>query len=78
MKLIIDDFEVEVKAKFEGGERYNKEATLFFLNHLVVLAGEAKKGFEAEGAYALADSAQRAQKNIYEFCKDKGAYKEYK
>ena len=75
MKLIIDDFEVEVKAKFEGGERYNKEATLFFLNHLSMLASAARKHFESEGAYALADDAERVRSQLFKFCDDKGVYK---
>lgn len=76
MKLIIDHFEVEVKAKFEGcGERYNKEATLFLLNRLAMLASEAKTSYEINGVNSLANNAQLVHDQLYRFCEENGAYK---
>ena len=74
MKLIIDGYEVEIKAKAVYSNRTNKADTQNFLNKLSVWALEASKYNAAIGAYATARDDVKASDEIYEVLKAQGVY----
>lgn len=74
MKLVIDDFEIEVSARRLTESRKNKEATMYFLNTLSLFAAKAQERFYDVGAVALSEWAKECSDDIYYFLKDNGAY----
>lgn len=69
MKLTIAGYEVEIKAKREGKDRYTKSDTEAFLNYLSLLLGHSEtldKYMERE--------ANKASFEIYDFLDELGVY----
>lgn len=68
MLVMIDGYEVEIKAKSEFAKRFNKEDTLNLLNTINVWQGaeaeRAQSRYEATGA----ECYTRYSKRVYEKC----------
>ena len=76
MKLIIGDYEVEIKAKKIGlDEKMNKQATIDFLNEASIYFSEASRMYTIEGCTGLAPAAQRKSTDIYNKLSEMGVYK---
>ena len=54
MKLKIENFEIEIKAKSKNSNRFNKEDTLKVLNMLAIAFYNSRQRNEFEGYEALA------------------------
>ena len=76
MKLNIDGFEVEIKAKMTGNDRANKTDTMYFLNKISIWASEAAKHERTEGFITLAESYETAGEIIYDTLEAAGFYKD--
>ena len=75
MRLIIDDFEVEVKARLVNKDRFSRKDTMRFLNKVSIWAGEASKQYDDNGLDSLAEWTQKASDQIYETLRKNGCYK---
>lgn len=75
MKLIVDGYEVEIKAKRSYETKATKETTVCFLNGLSILAAEAKERYTRIGANGLASWAGCVSDELYGVCEKAGAYK---
>lgn len=75
MKIIIDGYEVEIKAKSAGKNRYNKTDTMFVLNTLSMLAFEASRSYDNIGCDHLANDARNLANTIYDLLDKNGYYK---
>lgn len=62
MKLTIDNYEIEIKAKSRYSNRFNKNDTLDLLNILAIAFSNSRQRNELEGYEAL---AKRDNKNFY-------------
>lgn len=76
MTIMIDGFEVEIKARGFGKERYNKADTMYLLNTISLWAGEAAEKWSREGSEAIAKDARHNSNAIYKFLEGKGLYKD--
>lgn len=74
MKLTIDKFEVEIKAKGIFGDRYNKKDTIALLNKISLLASRAAEYYKGTKFEALQDEAENIGEEIYNFIESIGAY----
>lgn len=74
MKLTIDKFEVEIKAKGFFGDRYNKKDTIALLNKISLLASRAADYYSETKFDALQDEAKNIGDEIYNFLESIGAY----
>lgn len=75
MKLNINGYEVEIKAKRRFDDRANKQATMFLLNSMAVWSSEAAKQMKSKGCNALAAEYDEASTEIYNVLKAAGLYK---
>ena len=75
MKIIIDGYEIEIKAKSAGKNRYNKTDTMFVLNTLTMLAYEASYSYDNVGCNSLANYARDIANTIYDLLDKNGHYK---
>lgn len=66
MKLTLNGWEIEVKAKSQFKDRANKQDTMYFLNDLACYALEAKQRYKDLGLYGLAEEAQEFQMGIHD------------
>lgn len=64
MKIFIEGYEVEIKAKGGFSERYNKADTMAVLNTLAIYAGEAACRFSNFGLEALERSFEIAKQHL--------------
>lgn len=77
MKIIVGEFEVEVKAKgIVSREKYNEKDTEFFLNELSVVYQDAATFEEGQGYQAHARNYNTKSMDIYKQLLKMGAYKE--
>ena len=77
MKLMIGDFEVDIKAKVpQRNARNNLLDTMYFLNNLSIAFGEASAKYKIDGYPALAKEFNEASHQIYDTLEKIGAYKE--
>ena len=77
MKLIIGEYEVEIKAKdTRFRSRYNLDDTMALLNALSIYASEARDHYRMNNYDGLANTADKYGKDIYTALKEKGAYKD--
>ena len=77
MKLIIGEFEVEVKAKIRGvSKRNNVLDTLNLLNQMSIAFDEAAINYNRDGYHALSDECKRKGADIYNALEKAGAYKD--
>lgn len=74
MKLILNGYEVEIKAKDIGKERYNKLDTMCFLNSISIIAHEAAEHNKTIGHNAIYRKEQKIAMTIYKYLLDKGLY----
>lgn len=76
MKIEINDYEVEIKAKFDlsGSKRFNQDDTMAVLNQIIIWAGEAACRYERLGLDGLAELARRNCINIRKELEKKGYY----
>lgn len=74
MKLTIDKFEVEIKAKGVFGDRYNKKDTVALLNKISLLASKAADYYSETKFDALQGEANDISEEIYNFLDSTGAY----
>lgn len=74
MTVTINGYEVEIKAKGETAERFNKADTMSVLNLLSIYAAEASNRYESLGSCALQRIAKEAHKNIFEKLDSMGYY----
>lgn len=75
MKIIIDGYEVEIKAKSAGKNQYNETDTMFVLNTLASLAFKASFSYDKEGYVYLANDASNLASTIYNLLDKNGYYK---
>ena len=64
MRVKIDSYEVEVKAKGWDSNRFNKQDTLSFLCHLCVELINARENYEKNGLDGCAGATQQSIDNI--------------
>lgn len=77
MKLIIGEYEVEIKAKdTRFKSRFNLDDTMSLLNMLSIYASEARDHYNMNGYDGLANTANKYGRDIYTALKEKGAYKD--
>ena len=75
MKLIVNGYEIEIKAKkIAFDNRYNKEATQSFLNTISCWASAAADHDNMLGCYGMAKDASRAAKQIFDALDFQGYY----
>lgn len=74
MKLTIDKFEVEIKAKGLFEDRFNKKDTIALLNKISILASNAADYYGNTKYDALQEEANDISEEIYNFLKSIGAY----
>ena len=74
MRLTIDKFEVEIKAKGVYGDRFNKKDTIALLNKISLLAVRAADYYSGTKYEALQDEAESISAEIYNFLDSIGAY----
>lgn len=74
MKLTIDKFEVEIKAKGVFGDRFNKKDTIALLNKISLLASRAADYYTETKFDALQSEAENIGEEIYSFLDSIGAY----
>lgn len=75
MKITINDYEIEIKARKPLGGKFNKKDTMDLLNLISLYASEAARQWDAEGADALAEMAQDDSDMIYKALDANGLYK---
>lgn len=69
MKVVIDGYEVEIKAKGGVSERYNEADTMAVLNTLAIYAGEAAVRYSDLGLKALKRHAWESRDRIVDAIK---------
>lgn len=75
MKIIIGEFEVEVKAKgIAEREKYNKDDLEYFLNELSLVYQEASMFNEGQGYQAYARNYKKKSDDIFMKLNEMGAY----
>lgn len=76
MKLNINGYEVEIRAKDRYSSRANKADTMHFLNTLSIWASEAARTYRTEGCKSLEKNANNAADDIYNALSAAGLYKD--
>lgn len=74
MKLVIGEYEVEVKAKLDYKKTYSKEDTNDFLNLLAIICGDASRFEQGQGVQSFAKKFDKMDKDIYRFLSEQGVY----
>lgn len=74
MTVMINGYEVEIKAKGETAERFNKADTMAVLNLLSIYAAEASNRYETISMNALQRNAKEVHNNIFEKLDSMGYY----
>lgn len=74
MKIQINGYEVEIKAKWENAKRFNKADTMLVLNLISIYAAEAAARYETLGTDTLQRMARQVQDNIYATLEANGYY----
>lgn len=76
MKLVIGDYEIDIKARNVNGlPGYTKEDAMSFLNSVSIWAHEAAEMNKLRGCYATAGTGDRASDDIYNALDARGYYK---
>lgn len=65
MTFTIDGYEVEIKAKGFGKDRFNKNDTMAFANHLSLILSEAGASYKYKGLHNIAARCDGDVDNIY-------------
>lgn len=74
MKVRVNGYEVEIKARDLSRDRANKKDTLQFMNDICCLAIEAREHYEMEGYVALTEEAESFRKAFFKVCDENGLY----
>lgn len=74
MTVMINGYEVEIKAKGETATKYNKQDTMAILNLLSIYSAETANRYEQLGMNALQRIAKDAHKNIFAKLDSMGYY----
>lgn len=74
MKVMINGYEVEIKAKYKASDRMNQADTMAVLSQISIWAGESKYRFQQAGCNRLAEIAGEAQGTIYDALDAKGYF----
>lgn len=74
MKLMIGDYEVEIKAKSKWSKRNNKCDVVGFLNELSIVLYEASKVNASEGYRSLSERYYNMSDDIYKVLNKMGVY----
>lgn len=77
MRLIIGEYEVEVKALntvHSNQTKMNKHDTMYFLNYIASLASEASEKLNEDGFEWLSKTARQYNNDIYNELKKLGLY----
>lgn len=74
MKVIIEGYEVEIKAKFMTSNRYNKKDTMSVLNTLAMYASDSIERCSDLGYPALERTARKTRDNIMDTLDALGYY----
>ena len=76
MRFTFDGYEIEIKAKNEYSQKFNKADTVSILNSLSIYAGEAATRYEQIGMAALGQRAREFADTTYNLLDAAGAYKD--
>jgi len=74
MRLKVRDKEVDIKVKGPYDDKFNKEATMGFLNELCCYLGEARNMYRMLGAESLQTAAEDTRYDIYTILDNLGLY----
>lgn len=74
MKLTIDNYEIEIKAKSSYSNRFNKNDTLDLLNILAIAFSNSRQRNEIKGYTALANRDDENYNNIHDFLDSNGFF----
>ena len=74
MKLTINNYEIEIKAKSSYSNRFNKNDTLNLLNILAIAFFNSHQRNELEGYTASANRDYENSNNIHDFLDSNGFY----
>lgn len=80
MKIDIDGFEIEIKAKYHAEDRNSKRAALSFLNTLSILYGDSAELHRKtqDPVYVrFAELQEKRSKQLFDICNKNGLYDEY-
>lgn len=72
MKLVVGDYEVEIKAKRKFEEKNSKQSAMYFLNDISILCSEASAHYRELGLTALDNWAREMGKEIHNTLKENG------
>ena len=78
MKITINGYEVEIKAKYKASDKMNQRDTMAVLNQISIWAGESKYRFIQNGCVHLAEIAGEAHNAIYDALDAKGYFDDVK
>ena len=79
MKLQIEGYEIEIKARHNTKERNSKNVALSFINSLSLLYSESAKYYESKNELVYQEYAeiQRERSHeLYKLCEQNGLYKD--
>lgn len=74
MTIKLGAFELNLSAKYSFNKRANKDDLISVLNELSLVYSEAAKYNETITAYAIAKDYKKKADQLYNLCKDMGAY----
>lgn len=74
MKIIMGNYEVEIKAKFITEDRYSKDRTQALLNKLSMVFEDASQFERGQGCPAFSREYHIMSDDIYEQLKEQGCY----
>lgn len=74
MKLTINGYDVEIKAKYSGATKFNKIHTMDFLNLIASWASHSADQMQAEGWDMIAKDNREAFNTIYDELAKRGLY----
>lgn len=75
MKISLNGWEVEVKAKYMNNQKYTEKDTMNFLNWLSLMLEDLSKYDRIQGYENLALMRENESHNIFLMLKEKGLYK---
>ena len=74
MKIKIDNFEIDIKAKRDTSDKYNREDTFYFLNMVSMAFSEASEHYEMLKLFGLQKEFHQIDMEIFQYLKDRNYY----
>lgn len=77
MRIELEGYEIEIKARFIGEERSTKKRVLEIINTLSILYGESAElnGMTQDKVYQdYAEIQRKRSKELFKICRDNGLY----